>query len=69
LTSVISIVPIALVWLLPESKEELIALKKSGDKSVVGGSVVLAVLSLSIIFTVVLNLYILLTPGQAEKKV
>ena len=64
LTSVISVLPIALVWLLPESKEQLIALKNSGEKSETGGAVVLSVLAVAILFTIVLNLYILLAPGQ-----
>jgi len=68
LTACTSIIPIFFVWLLPESKEYLLALKSSGEKNKIGGIVVLSVLVVSIIFTVALNLYILLTPGQSEVK-
>ena len=68
LTSVISIVPIAFIWLLPESKEKLIEMKNKNEKNEIAGALVVIILVVSILFTVILNLYILLTPGQEEKK-
>ena len=68
LTSAISVIPVAFIWLLPESKEKLIEMKKKEEKNEIAGALVVIILVISILFTVILNLYILLTPGEESKK-
>ena len=52
-------IPLLFICLLPHSKEELAKWKESGQKTIIGGTIGAAVLFLSILFTVVLNVYVL----------
>jgi len=59
LTSLLQVSPIVLVFLLPASKEEQVALRESGEKSWWGGFVLATVVVVSLVFTVGLNIYLL----------
>jgi hypothetical protein len=57
LTSFLQIVPLSLVFLLPDSKEEQVKLRDAGLSSVLGGSILGTVVFLSLIGTIALSLY------------
>lgn len=57
LTSFLQIVPLSLVFLLPDSKEEQLKLRDAGKSSVLGGSILGTVVFLSLIGTIALSLY------------
>jgi len=59
ITSFLQLSPILLVFLLPNSKEEQIALRDSGEKSWLGGFILAMTVFLSLVFTVGLNIYLL----------
>ena len=57
LTSFLQIVPLSLVFLLPDSKEEQIKLRDAGVSSKIGGICLASVVSISLIGTIALSLY------------
>ena len=60
LTSVLQILPIVLVGLLPRTREEQITLRDSGQSNFYGGFFLSITVISSLIFTVGLNIYLLL---------
>jgi len=57
LTSVLQVLPLALIWLIPGSPAEQKELQKSDEKSRLGGFVFLTVLFVSLIWTVIESIY------------
>lgn len=60
LTSILQLMPIALVFLLPATRKEQIDLIESGQRSFLGGLVLSLTVGASLLFTVGLNIYYLL---------
>ena len=52
-------IPLAFLYLLPDSKAELRLLKESGEKTFAGGLTGAIVLVASIVFTIALNVFVL----------
>lgn len=57
LLSIIHILPLSLVWLLPDTREEQRALRDGREKSNLGGTVLLSTIVVSIFFTVLVDMY------------
>ena len=60
LTSILQLCPIILVGLLPATREEQIALRDSGQSNFYGGFFLALTVVVSLVFTVGLNIYLLL---------
>ena len=59
LTTCLSVFPLCMVWVLPDSKEELRCLRDAKETSVVGGAVLLAVVGVSLVATIVASIVLI----------
>lgn len=59
LTSALQFIPIVLVYLLPDTKEQQKEMQSEGVSSWYGGFILLTVIIASLLFTVILNIYLL----------
>lgn len=63
LTTFIQVAAILFVGLLPEFKEDLVALKENHSKSKIGGAIFLAITFMSILYAVVVGVLNIIAPG------
>jgi hypothetical protein len=59
LTTCLSVFPLCMVWVLPDSKEELRCLRDAKETSVVGGAVLLTVVGVSLVATIVASIVLI----------
>lgn len=59
LTTCLSVVPLCMVWVIPDSKEDLRVLRDARETSAVGGAVFLAVVMVSLVATIVVSIVLI----------
>ena len=62
LTSVLQIVPLALVWMLPDTKKEQKELLEGGEKSALWGGILLGVAIFCLIATITISVVLIFVP-------
>jgi hypothetical protein len=59
LTSCLQVVPLALIWVLPDSREEQRILRDSGERSWWGGFILSLVIAISLLGSIVFNVVLI----------